>query len=182
MKDFMISVSDVVLHVTKPHVLRAEHKHSDADFEFTKEFIANQIQKAQNSDEILAYAYDMVKNEQRRASNFNRNFHIDRSEKLIGKMKEFLMQNLRFDTIITRKSLREAFCNETKYEVYANEDYKELMYFIGYDRDDIKAVTVIDEALRDLEKEGKIKKVKFIDHFNSGNRIKTGYMLTKDEF
>lgn len=181
MKDFMINVTDVTLHVSKPHVLRAEHKLSDKDFDFAKDTLANLMKNAQNSDEVLAYAYDMVKNEQRRANNFNRNFHIDRSEKLIGKMKEFLMQNLRSDTIMTRKLLREALCNKTKYGTYANEDYKEIMYFIGYDRDDIEAVTVIDEALRDLEKEGKIKKVKFIDHINYG-RIKTGYMLVEDDF
>lgn len=182
MKDFMINVSDVVLHVARPHVLREKDKRSEKEFDFVKEAIANRIQKAQNSDEILAYAYDMIKNEQRRVSNFDRNFHIDRSEKLIGRMKEFLMQNLRFDTIITRKSLREAFCVEYEHEICENDDYKEVMYFIGYYSGDIKATTVIDVALADLEKEGKIKKVKFIDHFNSGNRIKTGYMLTKDEF
>lgn len=181
MKDFMINVTDVVLHVPQPHVLRAEHKRSDADFEFVKEVIANQIQKAQNSDEILAYAYDMIKNEQRRAVNSDRNFHIDRNEKLIGRMKEFLMQNLRSDAIMTRKSLREAFCHIYEYGIYGNDDYREVMKNVGYAGDDIEAVTVIDEALRDLIGTGQIKKVKFLDHVNYG-RIKTGYMLAEDEF
>lgn len=181
MKDFMINVSDVVLHVAKPHILRAKDKRSEKDFDFIKEAIANQIQKAQNSNEILAYAYDMVKNEQRRNNNFNRNFHIDRSERLIGKMKEFLIQNLRSDTIMTRKLIREAFCNEFKGGTLSNADYADLMYFIGYDRNDIKASTVIDEALRDLEGTGQIKKVKFFDNVNYG-RIKTGYMLVEDDF
>ena len=52
---------------------------------------------------------------------------------------------------------------------------------VGYAGDDIEAVTVIDEALRDLVGTGQIKKVKFVDHFNYG-RIKTGYMLTEDDF
>ena len=181
MKDFMIYVENVTLHATRPHVFRAEHKRSDADFEFTKEVIANQIQKAQNSDEILAYAYDMIKNEQRRASNADRNLHIDRSEKLIGTMKNFIMQNLRYDTIMTRKLLREAFCNETGHGVYANDDYREVMKNVGYAMDDIEAVTVIDEALRDLVGTGMIKKVKFSDRVNYG-RVKTGYMLAEDEF
>ena len=104
MKDFMINVENVTLHVAKPHVLRAEHKLSNKNFDFVKETLANQMQKAENSDEILAYAYEMVKNEQRRAVNSDRNFHIDRNEKLIGRMKEFLMQNLRSDAIMTRTS------------------------------------------------------------------------------
>jgi hypothetical protein len=172
MKDFMINVTDVVLHVAKPHVLRAEHKRSNADFEFVKEVIAIQIQKAQSTDEILGYAYDMVKNEQRMASNDIRNSHIDRNEKLIGRMKEFLIHNLRSDAIMIRELLLEAFCDI--------DDYKEVMKNIGHYTNDIKTVTVIDEALRDLEKEGKIKKVKFVDHVNH-DRIKTGYMLTEDD-
>ena len=181
MKDFMINVSDVVLHVAQPHVLREEHKRSDADFEFVKEAIANQIQKAQNSDEILAYAYDMVKNEQRRASNADRNFHIDRNEKLIGRMKEFLMQNLRSGAIMTRKSLRETFCHIYEYGICGNDDYREVMKNVGYAMNDIEAVTVIDEALRDLVGTGKIKKVKF-SNIKECCRIKTGYMLAEDEF
>lgn len=181
MKDFMINVENVVLHVAKPHVLRAEHKRSDADFEFVKEVIANQIQKAQNSDEILAYAYDMIKNEQRRASNSDRNYHIDRSEKLIGTMKNFLMQNLRSDAIMTRKSLREAFCKIYEYGSCGNDDYREVMKNVGYGIGDIEAVTVIDEALRDLVKGGKIKKVKF-SNIKECCRIKIGYMLAEDEF
>lgn len=179
MKDFMINVENVVLHVAKPHVLRAEHKRSDADFEFVKEVIANQIQKAQNSDEILAYAYDMIKNEQRRTSNADRNYHIDRNEMLIGTMKNFIMQNLRSDAIMTRKLLREAFCHEYEYGIYGNDDYKEVMKDVGYAGDDIEAVTVIDEALRDLEGNGWIKKVKFIDICGV---MKTGYMIAEDEF
>lgn len=181
MKDFMINVTDVILHIPQSHVLREKDKLAEKDFDFVKEIIADRIQKAQNSDEILACAYDMVKNEQRRVSNFDRNFHIDRNEKLIGRMKEFLMQNLRFDTIITRKSLREAFCIEDEYEICENDDYKEVMYFIGYYSGDIKATTVIDEALADLEKEGKIEKVKFLDPMNP-KKTKTGYMLTGDDF
>lgn len=177
----MINVTDVILHVPQPHVLRAEHKRSNKDFDFVKDTIANQMKNAQNSDEVLAYAYDMVKNEQRRASNSDRNYHIDRSEKLIGRMKNFLMQNLRPDTIMTRKSLREAFCEETARGTFANTDYREVMKNVGYAMDDIEAVTVIDEALRDLVGTGQIKKVKFLDHVNYG-RIKTGYMLAEDDF
>lgn len=181
MKDFMINVTDVILHVPQPHVLRAEHKRSNKDFDFVKDTIANQMKNAQNSDEVLAYAYDMVKNEQRRASNSDRNYHIDRSEKLIGRMKNFLMQNLRPDAIMTRKSLREAFCKIYEYGSCGNDDYREIMKTVGYGIGDIEAVTVIDEALRDLVGTGQIKKVKFLDHVNYG-RIKTGYMLAEDEF
>lgn len=181
MKDFMINVTDVVLHVAKPHVLRAEHKLFDKNFDFVKETLANQMQKAQNSDEILAYAYEMVKNEQRRAVNSDRNYHIDRSEMLIGTMKNFIMQNLRSDTIMTRKSLREAFCNVYEYGIYGNDDYKEVMKDVGFGVGDIEAVTVIDEALRDLEKSGWIKKVKF-SNIKECCRTKTGYMLTEDDF
>lgn len=181
MKDFMINVTDVTFHVSKPHVLRAEHKLSNKDFDFAKDTLANLMKNAQNSDEVLAYAYDMVKNEQRRAVNSDRNYHIDRSEKLIGRMKEFLMQNLRSDAIMTRKLLQEAFCNRFEYGIYGNDDYREVMKTVGYGIGDIEAVTVIDEALRDLVGTGQIKKVKFVDHVNYG-RIKTGYMLVEDDF
>lgn len=181
MKDFMINVSDVTLHVSKPHVLREKDKLSDKNFDFVKNTLANQMQKAENSDEILAYAYEMVKNEQRRNVNSDRNFHIDRNEKLIGRMKAFIMQNLRSDTIVTRKLLRGAFCEETGHGIFANDDYREVMRNVGYAMDDIEATTVIDEALRDLVGTGQIKKVKFVDHVNYG-RIKTGYMLVEDDF
>lgn len=152
MKDFMINVTDVTLHVSKPHVLRAKDKRSDEDFDLIQEAIANQIRKAQSTEEILTYAFDMVKNKQKRATNSDRNFHIDRNEMLIGTMKNFLMQNLRSNAIMTRKLLRGAFCEETTRGTYANDDYKEVMKDIGYAMDDIEATTVIDEALRDLEK------------------------------
>lgn len=182
MENFMINVSDVVLRIPQSHVLREKDKRSDADFDLVQEAIANQIRKAQSTEEILTYAFDMVKNKQKRAENAERNLHIDRSEKFIGKMKEFLVQNLHSNAIITRKLLREAFCDEFKGSTLSNADYMEIMKSVKYDKGDIKAVTVINEALRDLEKEGKIKKVKFIDYHNSGYKIKTGYMLNKDEF
>jgi hypothetical protein len=181
MKDFMINVSDVVLRTPQPHVLRAEHKRSDVDFDLINEAIANRIREAKSTEEILTYAFDMVKNKQKRARNDERNYHIDRSEMLIGRMKNFLMQNLRSDAIITRKSLREAFCDEFVGGTFANEDFAEIMGSILYGKGDIKAVTVIDEALRDLEKEGKIKKVKFINYRNSGYKIKRGYMLVENK-
>ena len=155
MKDFMINVTDVVLHVAQPHVLRAEHKLSNKDFDFAKDTLANLMKNAQSSDEVLTYAYDMVRNEQRRADNDYRNYHIDSNEKLIAKMKDFLMSNLRSDVIVTRKSLQEAFCNRFEYGIYGNKDYTEMMLSDGISVGSIEAVTVIDEALRDLVKEDK---------------------------